>query len=66
MTYIPLTEIIIRADVPEDEIHITRYSKTSINDLKALVSRYGIDMDKPFKAENFADNDYVIYRQRLK
>ena len=57
--------ISIRADIPEDEINTTRYSKTSINDLKALVAKYGIDIDRPLKAMNLADNNVVIYRQRL-
>jgi len=65
MKYIPLTDISIRADIPEFEIRKTQLSKTMINDLKALVLKYGLDIMK-CKVENFAHNDYVIYRQRLR
>jgi len=63
--YIPLTDIMIRADIPDTEIRKTQYSKTMMNDLKLLTAKYGIDITKRLKVENFAENDYVIYRQRL-
>lgn len=66
MTYIPLTDIMIRADIPDFEVRVTQYSKTMINDLELLVAKYGLDMKKVHKVENLAENDYVIYRQRLK
>ena len=66
MTYIPLTDVMIRADIPEFEVRVTQYSKTMIEDLSLLVAKYGLDMKKVCKVENLVDNDYVIYRQRLK
>ena len=66
MIYIPLTDVMIRADIPDFELHVTKLSNTMINDLKLLVAKYGLSMNKVCKVENLADNDYVIYRQRLK
>lgn len=64
MTYIPLTEIMIRADIPDTEIRRTRYSKNMIADLRVLIAKYGLSSFH--KVDNSSRKDYVIYRQRLK